>query len=53
MTAAEQKMLTKGVAAGTIIGLALGLIAALFVVLGCFAAAPGPDLRLNNAAIDG
>ncbi len=30
---AEQKLLTKGVAAGTLIGLALGLIAALFVVL--------------------
>lgn len=33
MTSIEQKALTKGVAAGTLVGLALGLITALFIVI--------------------
>ena len=33
MTNGEQKMLWRGVAAGTITGLAMGLIAALFIAL--------------------
>ena len=33
MTNTEQKMLTRGVAAGTVIGLALGLMIALFTIL--------------------
>jgi hypothetical protein len=33
MTNGEQKMLTRGVAAGTIMGLALGLMIALFIAM--------------------
>lgn len=33
MTNGEQKMLWRGVAAGTIMGLALGLMMALFIVM--------------------
>lgn len=33
MTSMEQKALTKGVAAGTLVGLAFGLISALFIVV--------------------
>ena len=33
MTNGEQKMLVRGVAAGTIIGLAIGLITALFIAM--------------------
>jgi hypothetical protein len=33
MTQGEQKMLTKGVAAGTLMGMAIGLIIALAIVL--------------------
>ena len=33
MTAGEQKMLYRGVAAGTIMGVAIGLLIALFIAL--------------------
>lgn len=33
MTSGEQKMLMRGVAGGTILGLALGLIIALFIAM--------------------
>jgi tetrahydromethanopterin S-methyltransferase subunit F len=33
MTSGEQKMLWRGVAAGTIVGLALGLMIALFIAM--------------------
>jgi tetrahydromethanopterin S-methyltransferase subunit F len=33
MTHGEQKVLTRGVAAGTLMGIAIGLIIALFVVM--------------------
>jgi tetrahydromethanopterin S-methyltransferase subunit F len=33
MTSGEQKMLWRGVAAGTIVGLALGLMVALFIAI--------------------
>jgi len=33
MTSGEQKMLNRGVAAGTIMGLALGLMIALFIAM--------------------
>jgi tetrahydromethanopterin S-methyltransferase subunit F len=33
MTKGEQKMLVRGVAAGTIIGLAIGLMIALFIAM--------------------
>ncbi|HSD75356.1 MAG TPA: hypothetical protein VLB75_11345 [Steroidobacteraceae bacterium] len=33
MTTSEQKMLNRGVAAGTILGLAIGLMLALFIAM--------------------
>lgn len=33
MTSGEQKMLCRGVAAGTMVGLALGLLIALFIAM--------------------
>lgn len=33
MTSGEQKMLVRGVAAGTIIGMAIGLMIALFIAM--------------------
>ena len=33
MTAGEQKVLVRGVAAGTIMGVAMGLILAMFIVM--------------------